>query len=123
MSAYDYSGRVSFATPALTNSVVIPGRCVLFGFTISSTNLAAQFVQIFDRAALPADTAVPIAFASVSATNQLSAYYGEAGRVFYQGIALCNSTTAGTKTLGAADSLFDVQYMLLDFPGDYPDHV
>jgi hypothetical protein len=27
------------------------------------------------------------------------------------GIILCNSTTQGTKTLGAADCIFDVQYV------------
>lgn len=104
---------------ALTSSIVIPGQVLLYGFTMSSTNVAAQYVQLFDAQEVPADTAVPIMFKKVATGDSANVYYGEPGRRFTGGIVICNSSTAGTKTLGAADSLFDVQYArLLDDTGE-----
>jgi hypothetical protein len=40
----------------------------------------------------------------------VSVYYGPPGRIFRRGIILCCSTTDTTKTLGAANCLFDVQF-------------
>ena len=106
-------------TSALANSVVIPGQVLLYGFTMSSTNVGAQFVQMFDAQGVPANGTVPIIFAPVSANDQVSGYYGSRGRRFTGGIVLCNSTSAGTKTIGAKDCLFDVQYArLLDDTGE-----
>jgi len=33
-----------------------------------------------------------------------------AGRLFANGITVCNSSTAVTKTIGSADCLFDITY-------------
>jgi hypothetical protein len=98
---------------ALKSSIVISGVLRVYGFTVSSTNAGSQFVQWFDLSALPADGVVPIAFTPVAASNSAGVFYGDSGRVFGRGLVLCNSTTAGTKTIGAADCLFDVQYDLL----------
>lgn len=104
---------------ALASSIVIPGQVLLYGFTASSTNVAAQFVQLFDAQTLPADGAVPVTFLAVATNAQARGYYGKAGRRFTGGIVLCNSSTAGTKTIGSADCLFDVQYArLLDDTGE-----
>lgn len=94
---------------ALTNKLVIPGLLRVYGFNVSSTNVAAQFIQWFDESALPADGAVPINFTPVAAANSVGVFFGDCGRVFRQGLVICNSSTAGTKTIGAADCLFDVQ--------------
>jgi hypothetical protein len=47
----------------------------------------------------------------------LTAYAGlpfsfswEGGRLFANGIAVCNSTTPASKTIGSADCLFDINY-------------
>lgn len=102
----------SISAEALASSIVIPGLVRVYGFIVASTNVATQFAQWFDMSALPANGVVPICFASVAASTSTGVFFGDCGRVFRQGFVLCNSSTAGSKTIGAADCLFDVQ---LDF--------
>ena len=94
----------------LASSIVIAGAHQLFGFTVNSTNSAAQYVLVFDLAALPADGAVPDVSFTVPATSDKGLLWLPP-RKMLQGIVVCNSTTAGTKTLGAADCFFDVQFL------------
>jgi hypothetical protein len=102
----------SRTTPALASSLVVkPTSGLLFGFTVTSTNVAAQFIQVFDLAAVPADATVPLFAFNVAATSFVSASWLPYPRACRNGIVLCNSTTQGTKTIGAADCLFDVQYL------------
>lgn len=94
---------------AVANSIVVktgPGLC--FGFTVSS--VAAQFIQVFDLAALPADTAVPTLSFNVSATSTIGNEWMPP-RAFQNGIVFCNSSTQHTKTIGSADCIFDVQFL------------
>lgn len=94
---------------AVASSIVVkaaPG--LLFGFTVSS--IAAQFIQIFDASALPANTAVPTAVFPVAATNQVSVAWNPP-RSFRNGLVICNSSTQHTKTIGSADCIFDVQFV------------
>lgn len=99
-------------SPVLAKSIIPKtGVGKLFGFTVTSTNVAAQFILMFDSNVLPAEGAVPIAAFNVAAASPVAGYFGTAGRAFVHGIVLCNSTTQGTKTLGAADCIFDVQYV------------
>ena len=95
--------------------VVKSGPGTLFGFQVLSTLAAAQFVQLFDARgsadAIPPDGAVPVAVFAIAASGNLPLYYGPTGRAFREGIIICNSTTAATKTLGAANCFFDVQYV------------
>ena len=90
--------------------LVKPTSGLLFGFTVSSSNGAAQFIQLFDRATLPADTAVPTVVFKVSATDVLPMQFLPP-RSFRNGIVICNSSTQHTKTIGSADCIFDVQYL------------
>jgi len=95
---------------ALRSSIVaFTGRMRLIGFTVFSSNVAAQFIQVFDDDALPANGAVPLFPLPIAASNFVSAYFGSRGRRFDRGIVIANSTTATTLTAGAADCLFDVQ--------------
>lgn len=91
--------------------VVKPTSGLLFGFTVTSTNAAAAFIQVFDLAAVPADATVPLFSFNVAAGNFVSASWVPYPRAFRNGIVLCNSSTQGTKTIGSADCLFDVQYL------------
>lgn len=83
----------------------------LVGFTVTNTNASAQFVLLFDASILPADGAVPIAGWSVPGAGTLNMGWNPYPRGFYAGLILCNSSTQASKTIGAADCLFDVQYL------------
>ena len=102
----------STGSRALVASVVIyPRPCRLFGFQGFSNKGAAQFVQLFDLASVPADGAVPDEIVNVSASSNYSFSFGAVGRWMYRGVVLCNSSTAATKTLGSADTWFSAQYL------------
>lgn len=85
-----------------------PGR--LYGFTVYNSNASAQFVQVFDAAALPADGAIPAVVFSVAATSHLPIEWVHP-RTFSTGIVICNSSTGPTKTIGSADCFIDAQYI------------
>jgi hypothetical protein len=96
---------------ALASSLVVAtGQRRLFGLQGYNSNAAAQFVLIFDTDTLPADGALATLVIKAAAVDNFSAYFGSTGRWFDRGIVLCNSTTEPTKTIGAADCFFDVQY-------------
>lgn len=82
----------------------------LFGCSIHNTNAAVRYVQFFDLAALPADAVVPTLCYTVPARGDLILDFVPPRR-FANGIVVCNSTTDTAKTIGAADTLFDVQYL------------
>ena len=88
--------------------VVETGQCLLAGFTVSS--VAAQYIQIFDATAVPADTAVPLLSFAVAATSTLMVDWVPP-RYFRNGIVFSNSSTQHSKTIGSADCIFDVQYV------------
>jgi hypothetical protein len=94
---------------AVASSLVVKtNTALLFGFTVSS--IAAQFIQVFDLAAVPANTAVPTLVFPVAATSMVSIAWNPP-RGFRNGIVICNSSTQHTKTLGSADCIFDAQYI------------
>jgi hypothetical protein len=101
----------SFSNGLEASHVVCAGECRLFGFTVSSTKGAGQFIQLFDARELPADGAVPIISIDIATVTAKGINFGPIGRWHFRGVVLCNSTTQGTKTLGAADCLFDAQYL------------
>ncbi len=99
------------SSPKLSSSIVAhTGVCRLVGFTATSTNAAAQFVQVHDANAVPANGAIPLFTFNVALVNSVTGYWGSMGRWFDRGLVLCNSSTQGTLTIGVADTLFDVQY-------------
>lgn len=101
----------NYASKALEAACVAKtGDGVLFGFTMTNTKAGDQWVQLFDSRTVPADGAVPI-FAAKVAAGDARAFLWVPGRSVFAGIVLCNSTTQGTKTAGASDCLFDVQYL------------
>lgn len=103
---------VSVYSVALANSIIVKsGEGKLFGASIYSNNAAAQFILLFDSSTLPADGAVPVAAFTVGLKSNLGLYWGSVGRWFSRGCVLCNSSTAATKSIGSADTFFDVQYI------------
>lgn len=94
-----------------TSHVVKASPGVLYGLAGYNSLASAQFVQIHDATALPADTAVPAFILTVGASSNFSVDFGVYGRTFVNGIVVCNSTTGPTKTIGAANCWFDVRYV------------
>jgi hypothetical protein len=86
------------------------GAGILVGFTVYNSNAAAQFIQLFDEQSLPGDGAIPACVFTVAGASQLPVEWIN-GRSYLRGIVLCNSSTGPTKTIGAADCFFDVQYL------------
>jgi hypothetical protein len=84
---------------------------VLFGFSGYNSKASAQFIQLHDASLLPAEAAVPVATFTVAASSNFSLDFGLKGRKFDNGIVICNSSTAQTKTIGSADIWVDAQYV------------
>lgn len=93
-----------------TRCRVKTGAAYLFGFTVSNTNAAARFIQVFDTDQFPSAGAVPNVSVSCPAAADKEMLWIPPRRMD-RGIVICSSTTQGTLTLGAAEFLFDVQYV------------
>jgi len=86
------------------------GAAYLFGFTVSNSNAAARFIQVFDTDKFPAAGAVPTLCVSCPTVADKEMMWYPPRRMD-RGIVICSSTTQLTLTLGAAEFLFDVQYV------------
>jgi hypothetical protein len=100
------------SSPALAASIVaFVGMGRLLGFTVSNTKASGQFIQVFDATSLPADGAVPPISIDIATVTAKGVAFDPAGRWMTRGCVICNSSTQGSKTIGSADCLFDVQYI------------
>jgi hypothetical protein len=115
----EYTTRVVIATdqPAisstLVNSTAYEASHVLkasAGTLISligyNSKASAQFIQIYNSATVPSDAAVPVLTITVAATSNFSIDVPITGIPFTTGIAVANSSTGPTKTIGSADCYF-----------------
>lgn len=92
-------------TPSTTTNLHL--RCFdIVGFNNSASD---QYIQVHDSASVPGDGAVPIAVVLAPAGYQFAISW-TAGRLFANGISVCNSSTATNKTIGSANCLFDITY-------------
>lgn len=107
---------ISDTQNALANSYVAGGYLRVYGWTVYSSLGSAQNIQMYDASKLPADGAVPFMNFNIGASSVQGVYYGKMGRVFKRGLVLCNSTTDTTKTIGAVNCFFDVQYDYIQVP-------
>ena len=93
------------------SSLVIKASAgTLYGLYVFNTGTVDQYIQVHNTTTLPADTAVPILTIPLYAGGVLFLDYGEYGIPFAVGMVACNSTTIGTKTIGAADCWFVATY-------------
>lgn len=90
--------------------VVKTGPGILYGFTVYNSNAAAQFILVFDAAAVPANGAIPAVVLTAATVANLGANWIP-GRAFQVGCVLVNSSTGPTLTIGAADCFWDAQYV------------
>lgn len=107
----EYNIPLNYPSAALENARVVKGsEGYLFGFTAFSSLGAGQFIMVFDASSLPADGVVCSMVFAVAATSDREVAWIPP-RYMQNGIVICNSTTSTTKTLGAANCLFDIQYV------------
>lgn len=98
-------------TTAYASSLVVKASAgALYSITGYNSKTSAQWIQIHNAEALPADAAVPVIIFKVPGDSNFAFDLNPYGRYFATGIVVCNSTTGPTKTIGAADCWFDVQY-------------
>jgi hypothetical protein len=95
----------------VTSQVIKASPGNLYGVSGYNSKASAQFIQLYDSATVPADTAVPVTVISVPASSNFSIDFGVYGRKFSTGIAISNSSTGPTKTIGSADTWFDCRFM------------
>lgn len=104
------SGAENHGPGLSAGTVVSDKRCVLYGISILNTNAAARWLQLFNASALPADTAVPVMSIPVEAGGFVNVDFGVYGKGFPNGLCWCTSSTAATKTIGAADALVEARF-------------
>ena len=111
MSVYDDDeGPLNYNEGALRNHIVVPGRIVVYGFTVYSTSAAAEFLCVFDANALPANGSVPLWSWALAAHDGAGFDWTPRGRQFQTGLVLAGSSTDATLTATEAVYFFDVQF-------------
>lgn len=99
-------------TTGYANSLVVKTSAgALFCITGYNSRTSPQFIHVYNATSLPADGAKPVLIFRVPAESNFSLDLTPYGRYFTTGIVVGNSTTGPTKTIGAADCWFDVQYL------------
>jgi hypothetical protein len=100
------SGASVVSSTALEASHVLKASAgTLVSLVGYNSKVSAQFIQLHNSATVPADTAVPAYVFTVPAASNFSLDV-PGGIPFTTGISVCNSSTAPTKTVGAADCWF-----------------
>jgi len=87
----------------VASRVVSTVGCKLLALIVLNTNVAQQYIQVHENAALPAEGSVPeLPSIPVAAGAIVMFDFGPNG-VDLDACTVCNSSTAATKTIGAAD--------------------
>jgi hypothetical protein len=92
---------------AVNSLVVSAAPAVLHSITITTS--LSQYLHIHNAITQPGNGATPLQSIWVNA-GSLKYVFGEGGKSFSSGIVVCNSSTMTTTTIGAADSMFAVEY-------------
>jgi hypothetical protein len=99
-------GTIVNSTAYETSHVIKAGPGYLTSLVGYNSKASAQFIQVFNSATVPADTAVPVFTQTVAASSNFLINIPAAGAKFTTGIAVSNSSTGPTKTIGSADCWF-----------------
>lgn len=106
------TGAVSGASIVSTTGAVEASRVIkasagtLMSLVGYNAKTSAQFIQIFNSTTVPANGTVPIYVFTVPASSNFSIDVPVTGMPFTTGIAVSNSSTLATKTIGSADCFF-----------------
>ncbi|HEX9503619.1 MAG TPA: hypothetical protein VF974_04845 [Patescibacteria group bacterium] len=110
LSVAAYAASMVQSTALEASHVIKAAAGNLYGIFGYSNRVSSQFIQVFNSATVPADTAVPIITFTVPASSNFSLDLGQLPIQFGTGISVSNSSTAATKTAGSADCFFNVLY-------------
>ncbi len=91
--------------------IVKPQAGIVYGLSGYNSKGSAQWIQIHDATALPANGAIPKVIITVPTVSNFSILFGPQGRRFFNGIVVVNSSTGPTLTIGSADCWIDCQYV------------
>jgi hypothetical protein len=98
-------------TTAYAASLIVKASAgTLYMVTGFNSKDTAQYIHLYNSTTLPANGVAPVVIFYVPPMSNFSYDLGNYGRYFSTGIVIGNSTTGPTKTIGAADCWFDVQY-------------
>lgn len=100
------------AQAAVASAVIATAPGTVYGIWAYNGNVAAQWIQIHDAAALPADAVNCLIQQKPAAAGWTFFDFGEGGMRFFNGLVVCNSSTSVAKTIGAADCQFLADYSL-----------
>lgn len=93
-------------SPAAASSLIVStGPCSLSQLVVDNAG-GAQFIQLHDSATVPADGAIPTLVFRIPASTSAAFDAALRGVQFNTGLVICNSSTAATKTIGAANCYF-----------------
>ena len=99
---------LNISTAAYANALIVkPGPGILYGFSVYNSKASTQFIQLFDSATIPADTAVPVFVGTMATVANFVQGFGERGKAFANGIVIANSSTGPAKTIGSADCFIE----------------
>lgn len=96
---------INVDSTAYEASHVISGSAAtLLGCVGYNSKTSTQYILFFNSASVPVDgTAPTVAAIAVGASSSFAIDFGVYGRPFSTGIAVSNSSTANTKTIGSSD--------------------
>lgn len=77
--------------------------CKLLSILVFNSNAAQQYIQVHESATLPANGAVPVLPAIPVAGGAVVQFDVGGFGIDLDACVICNSSTAATKTIGAAD--------------------
>lgn len=104
-------GQIAKPAALVASLIIKPGPGTLYKLVVYNNKNAAQFIQLYDSATLPANDAVPVMVVSVPTLGTLDLpIHNLKGLKFVNGITVGNSSTAATKTIGSADCWFHAIY-------------
>lgn len=110
------SSSSTFAPSAVDSTALEAGHVIkasagtLYSLSGYNSKTGPQFILIFNSTTVPADTTVPIIVLIVPQQSNFSWDAGQYGKAFSTGISVSNSSTAATKTAGAADCWFNALF-------------
>ncbi len=95
----------------LASGVVRATAGTVLTITALNTSASTRYLQLFNTTSVPADTAVPYHCPIKVGAGESVCYALDEGLAFGTGICWATSSTAATKTVGAAEMWISVRYL------------